>query len=625
MSTAARLTVLLLALLALAGSGARAHAAACSHADAVFYSTDSLRLAQRLAANRSSCTDYYISVTPTADGSPRANVAPSIRGNGAQFHAMPEIKLPLWAAYVQQTGSSWYDAGVTVRRRMVTAGFDVAAGDTWAINEVGTPSGAQMALDVFDGTGTARQDLRDFVRGLYTGDPGMPPASGLVFAANPPQLASNVAAYESGLRSFLADGAFWGDMSKYVRFWAQETYADARAWGAAGTSLADRTSALQDYLDHGARLARVDPDASPEAKAFFASAYTPVGNASFAYGPPELNPGGIGFGYTAVPPDTMQSFLSSQVYALRTSSEPQRYGFAWSPKTSTAPAATFVSLADRLAASISGSDADPAGACGPSLAWCGANVDGAAFTAAWRPFSDVTPPVVTSHVDGPVGENGWYTGDVTVRFDVSDPESDPTTTGCDTVVVAEDTAGVTYTCTATSIGGTSSAQVTVKRDATPPVLTVPSAITVDADTPAGAAVTYAVAATDALDPAPVVQCAPEPGLFPVGTTRVDCTATDAAGNEAAASFSVHVEGVAEQLDDLAAATSSASLRHGTATALGAILRTAADAAAAGRSVCPHLDAYTAVLGGAERAGLVPAGVAEPLLASAATARAAGGC
>jgi hypothetical protein len=42
-------------------------------------------------------------------------------------------------------------------------------------------------------------------------------------------------------------------------------------------------------------------------------------------------------------------------------------------------------------------------------------------------------------------------------------------TGCDTTIVTSDTNGVTFTCTATSAGGTSTQSVTIKRDATAPI------------------------------------------------------------------------------------------------------------------------------------------------------------
>jgi len=88
--------------------------------------------------------------------------------------------------------------------------------------------------------------------------------------------------------------------------------------------------------------------------------------------------------------------------------------------------------------------------------------------------SDTTPPVVTPTVIGTVGDNGWYTSDVTVSFSVTDAQSavSSRSAGCAGGSVTSDTSGVSFTCTATSAGGTSSETVTVKRDATAPSITL---------------------------------------------------------------------------------------------------------------------------------------------------------
>ena len=369
-----RLLAVIFVIGLLTGAPTSAEAASCSHADVVFYSNNSVLLAQRLHAAPSACADYFISVTPAAGGGPRAGVAPTIRSNGAQFHAMPELRLPDWATYVAQNGNDWYAAGVHVRDLMVTAGFDVAAGDTWAINEVGTPSGAQMATDVFNNVDDSRLHLEQFVDGLYTGEPGMPAAPGLIFVANPTQITTDLAAYKHGLDSWYQDAGFWTALSGKVRFWAQETYADSRNWGVDGSALADRTAHLEDYFQHGELFAQADRKASAAARDFIASTYTPVGNSAYAWTAPELNAGGIGFGFTNLDLPLMQNFVSSQTYALRAANA--RFGYAWWQKSGSATAAQFTSLADRLAASIQGSDTDPVGACGADLGWCDGPVDG---------------------------------------------------------------------------------------------------------------------------------------------------------------------------------------------------------------------------------------------------------
>ena len=82
----------------------------------------------------------------------------------------------------------------------------------------------------------------------------------------------------------------------------------------------------------------------------------------------------------------------------------------------------------------------------------------------------------------------------------------------------------------------------IPADTTPPVLSVPADKVVDATGSAGATVTYQVTATDDVDPNPAVACTPLSGsTFPIGTTTVNCTATDTAGNQASGSFAVKVD------------------------------------------------------------------------------------
>lgn len=83
--------------------------------------------------------------------------------------------------------------------------------------------------------------------------------------------------------------------------------------------------------------------------------------------------------------------------------------------------------------------------------------------------------------------------------------------------------------------------MTASLDAEPPTVTVPPDITVEAAGPNGTVATFVATATDALDPRPVVSCSPASGsTFPLGTTTVSCTATDAAGNSSSGSFTVTV-------------------------------------------------------------------------------------
>lgn len=141
---------------------------------------------------------------------------------------------------------------------------------------------------------------------------------------------------------------------------------------------------------------------------------------------------------------------------------------------------------------------------------------------------------------GTEGDNGWFVGNVTVSWTVTDEESDAVTTGCDTIVISADTAGTLLTCEATSDGGDASESVTVKRDATPPDIGYTGnagTYTVDQ------AIAITCAASDALSGLASTTCADITGpayTWGGGSFDYSATATDEAGNESSASTSFTV-------------------------------------------------------------------------------------
>ncbi|SJZ53391.1 choice-of-anchor A domain-containing protein [Sediminibacterium ginsengisoli] len=104
---------------------------------------------------------------------------------------------------------------------------------------------------------------------------------------------------------------------------------------------------------------------------------------------------------------------------------------------------------------------------------------------------------------------------------------------------------VTWSVTDVNGNTTTAVQKVTVVDATPPVITVPAAISRNNDNNAcGAVVTYTVTATDNSGIAPVLTYSKASGTsFPVGTTVVTVTAKDAANNTSTATFNVVVKDV----------------------------------------------------------------------------------
>ena len=100
------------------------------------------------------------------------------------------------------------------------------------------------------------------------------------------------------------------------------------------------------------------------------------------------------------------------------------------------------------------------------------DVAGNSATFTTTPFKiDASPPSITQYTYGS-GYSGWYRTDARVTFTVIEADSELLSRdGCDDTLVTSDTTGITFTCTATSTGGTASKSVTIKRDTTPPVVT----------------------------------------------------------------------------------------------------------------------------------------------------------
>ena len=159
------------------------------------------------------------------------------------------------------------------------------------------------------------------------------------------------------------------------------------------------------------------------------------------------------------------------------------------------------------------------------------------------PLSNVTVPA-----DGVTGAIVTY--DTPTVTDAGDPAPTVVCTPASGSLFPIGTTAVT--CTATDLSGNSASAgfSVIVQDNIVPVITAPDEVIAAAENTSGATVTYSVTVTDNADASPGLVCSPLSGtFFAFGTTTVTCTATDASGNTATATFPVIVQyGAAEGIN-----------------------------------------------------------------------------
>lgn len=176
------------------------------------------------------------------------------------------------------------------------------------------------------------------------------------------------------------------------------------------------------------------------------------------------------------------------------------------------------------------------------------------------PPSDTTPPAIA--VPDPVVVEATGPDGAVVTWPT--PTATDDTDGNPPVVCSADSGAAfplgttTVTCQATDAAGNAATATFIVsvQDTTPPSLAnIPANQTLDATGAGGTIASWPQpAALDIVDGAVPTTCTPTSGaLFSIGTTTVMCSAVDAHGNRATASFTVHVKGADEQLADLEAA------------------------------------------------------------------------
>ena len=134
--------------------------------------------------------------------------------------------------------------------------------------------------------------------------------------------------YKANVKSWLADEAFWRDMSQYVRFWSQEAYGRVDAWAVPGTTPEDRLAPTADYLEHFAHLAAGGAYVLGASSPYLALADGPTGNAAWPM---------TAYEWPVPPVDytIARAYAVAQVFAFRHEQSArdgdQVFGFAWSP------------------------------------------------------------------------------------------------------------------------------------------------------------------------------------------------------------------------------------------------------------------------------------------------------
>ena len=149
------------------------------------------------------------------------------------------------------------------------------------------------------------------------------------------------------------------------------------------------------------------------------------------------------------------------------------------------------------------------------------------------------PDDITQEATGPTGATVWFNATATDAADASpDVQCDATSGGTFPL------GNTTVECSATDDQGLSSSDDFLVRvvDTTPPTVHAPANLTLEAVNASGATATFSADATDLVDGALPATCAPDSGTtFPLGSTGVDCSATDTAGNVGHAGFTLRVQ------------------------------------------------------------------------------------
>jgi hypothetical protein len=228
----------------------------------------------------------------------------------------------------------------------------------------------------------------------------------------------------------------------------------------------------------------------------------------------------------------------------------------------------------------------------------------------------ITPPTITPAFTGTLGNNGWYTSNVTLSWTIANNGSAIiTSSGCTLTTYTSDGAGGA-TCSATNAGGTTKQFVSIKRDTTKPFL---------APTASPNPVLQYLSATgtpnaeDNLSGLASQSCS-TPNTGTVGVFSLGCTATDKAGNTGTGTVSYTVISASQGIQNLIVRLNSMFINMAIKRDLTRDLLTAQSLVTVSKSgTLAQLDTFITKVQG--RIGLIFSGDANTLITAANTLKA----
>lgn len=290
----------------------------------VLYSeeTSELALPSAFAQHADPCTHYYVNLPAlsTDKTEPRPDAA-KVHALGPNFYALAEFSWGAWRDWIAASPGTrnWQLAGRAFRSRMTAAGYDVARGDLWAINEFPASTRTGEA-DVWTHEIAA-------VRGLADGN-----VRGIVYLAGMGQTLQNFSVYKPNVKTWLQQDAFWSAMNSYVKWFAYEVYADPHDNCVPHDNVVTGAANLDAYLEHIPRLAAAGGARTSVASSYLAHHYLPLVNAAYN--------SNVGFGDNTIDLDDFIKFSRLQIFATHSWAANHGYpgrriGFAWAPKNAT--------------------------------------------------------------------------------------------------------------------------------------------------------------------------------------------------------------------------------------------------------------------------------------------------